>query len=139
MSAFVVSKKHIDALLTFAMRPQYNTPSYYIQESKNTDEYKQVNFQDHLNEIGQKLVDQNYASVNCRYNTSEVPPVYKFEHYHRILRAVEAIKACDCWNYQSCENRGHEDTEAWEIVDTIRERAIDELTGYDSAMWEIVQ
>jgi hypothetical protein len=131
MSAYVVSDKHIDALLTFADRPRYQAPDYYYRGDKR------VTFYDNLDAIGQALLNQNYASVNHRYQELNTPPEYRYTRFNRILSPVEAIKACDCYKYQACENEGHEKTEAWTIIEHIRERAIDELPGMDKAAWGI--
>ena len=132
MSAFLVNDLHIDALLTYAQRAKWVRPSYYCHNEK------QVTFFDNLDSIGQTLVDQNFRSVNHRYSTEAEITNYYFTPYSRLLSPVEAIKACDCYNYQACDT-GDEywKSEAHEIIDTIRERAIDELPGMDDAAWEI--
>ena len=132
MSAFVVSQTHIDALLTFAQRPQYDSPASYYKENGTT-----VTFYDNLNAIGQILLDENVRSVNFRYEEQTDSPSYLYHPYRGNLTPVQIIKACDCLNYQSCETDDWKNTEAHLILDTIRERAINELPGMDAAEWEI--
>lgn len=131
MSAFVVSPTHIDALLTFAQRPQYEAPACYYKGSVK------VTFYDNLNAIGQILLDENVRSVNFRYTEQTDSPAYLYHPYRGNLPPVQIIKACDCLNYQSCETDDWKDTEAHLILDTIRERAINELPGMDEAEWEL--
>ena len=132
MSAFLVSDTHIHALLTWAMRPQWQAPARYHHNGNK------VTFYDNLDTIGQELVNENYRSLSARYNDPYQPHEYKFKGYAARLDPVQVIKACDCFNYQACETgKDYYETEAHEIIDTIRERAIDELPGMDDAAWEI--
>lgn len=130
MSAFIVSDRHIDALLTWVI----NTPEY--QAPRKVDG---MTVYDQPDLIGQILIDANTKSVNTRYNKSTPPAEYKFHRYHRTLTPVEVIKACDCLNYQSCEFDGWEQTKAYRIVQSIREGAIDQIPGMNDAAWEITE
>jgi hypothetical protein len=133
MSAFVVDKKHIDALLTYASRPEYQSPSCYYWLNKI------VYFYDEINRIGNVLVFENYHSVNYRYNDHSEPFEYKWERYTRSLTPIQIVKACDCLDYQSCETPDWKETEANTIIQSIRERAIREIPGYETASWEITE
>ncbi len=59
--------------------------------------------------------------------------MYTARHY----LPVEIIKACDCYDYQSCETPDWKDTEAYAIMQMLRKRAIYSLPGYEEAAWEI--
>ena len=132
MSAFLVNDKHIDALLTWAVRPRWQAPSHY-QHNEN-----KVIFYDNLEVIGQELVNENHKSLTDKYHDPYHSHEYKFTPYLNPLSPVQIIKACDCYNYQACETgEDYWKSEAHEIIDTIRERAIDELPGMDDAAWEI--
>jgi hypothetical protein len=131
MSAFIVGNKHISAMLQASQRIRYagdgasyrwNGQSYYFNGNRQ--------------EIGQKLVDENYRSVNHRYGENERPHEFKMEYLPRFS-AVQIIKACDCYNYQTCETPDWKETEAYAISQALRERAIDLLPGYDEAEWAI--
>lgn len=128
MSAFIVSDRHIDALLTWVI----NTPKYQAPQILNG-----MTVKDQPDLIGQMLVELNYRSVNTRYNENDQPREYKFRPFPRTISPVEVIKACDCLNYQCCEFEGWKDTKAARIIDEIRESAIDSLPGMDAAAWEI--
>jgi len=139
MSAFLVNDKHINALLTYAKRPQYQAPSYYYHNGNRRT------FYDNLDLIGQILINENYKSLQARYgepqgdNSEFEPHEYKFEGYpYSMLSPVRVIKACDCYNYQACETgEAYYKSEAHSIIEAIRERAIHSLPGYDEADWEI--
>ena len=136
MSAYVVDDKVIHALLTWAQRPQWSAPACYYHPGYRLED--KHTFYDNLDMIGQILVNQNYRSVNHRYNDMEIPPEYHWERYPLSkLSAVQVIKACDCYAYQACEVDDWETTEAHKIIDTIRERAIDELPGMEEAEWGV--
>jgi len=56
----------------------------------------------------------------------------------RRLTAVEALKAIDGYEYQSCEHPGWKTSEAAAYCDTLRGRLISCLPGYDEAeTWEL--
>lgn len=127
MSAYVVSKDHIDALITFWKYGEYN--------HKPSDEADMT---------GQLLWEQNVKSVNFRYRESnhipaEETPAYQHEDKHthdgRRLTPVDIIKLVQCWQYQSCED--HEQSTAWGVSCRILDMAIDKLDGYDNAPWGI--
>lgn len=132
MSAFVVGNKHISAMLQAAERNRYagDGPAY---RWNGTYHY----FRGHLQEIGQKLVDENYRSVNYRYDEDKKPHIFKKQSYMPNISAVQIIKACACYNYQTCETPDWRETEAYAIVQALRERAIDMLPDYDEAEWVI--
>lgn len=60
---------------------------------------------------------------------------YKFKP--KVLTAVEVLKACDCYDYQSCETDDYHETTAAKLVDRIRKSAIGKLPGYEDAPWGI--
>ena len=96
-------------------------------------------FNGNSQDIGQKLVDENFRSVNYRYTEQVEPEQFKLMVLLRTkYTPVAIIKACDCYNYQSCETRDWQETEAYAIMTALRERAIDMLPGYDEADWNIV-
>jgi len=132
MSAFIVGNKHINVMLQAATRNRYpgHGLSYYWNREPH---YFNGNTQD----IGQKLVDENYRSVNHRYGEQETPDQFKTMVLDKCYTPVEIIKACDCYRYQSCETPDWQDTEAHAIMVALRERAIRLLPGYDDADWGI--
>lgn len=129
MSAYVVSNKTIQGMLQAVHLERHTGDRYYWN-----GEMKMM--AGHLDKIGQKLIDENYRSVNYRYQTESKPHKYIHGKENIIrLSAVEIIKLCNGYRYQACETDDWEDTEAYEIWDTLREAAIDALPGYSDAAW----
>lgn len=141
MSAFVLSKKHIDAMLTFAVN--YNRgEGMHLYGLEDKPVHLRLDQQNELNRVGQELVNQNVRSVNYRYRASEhidqsEPDIYTFAMYRKPLSPVEILKACQCYDYQACETDDYQETKAAKLVETIRHYAINSLPGYDKAQWGI--
>lgn len=117
MSAFILNKKHVDVLVDYANRHGLCPKS--------------------LDEIGQIIVDENFRSFNYRYQEKYPPHTYKWEHPIREYTPIEIIKAAQCADYQLCENRDYDDSEAAGIIYRIKIHAISCLHGYEEAAWEI--
>jgi len=132
MSAWVVSRNHIWALV----------------ETLRWDCWGGVNQED-LDKFGQLLWDENIRSVVYRYpdcNLDALPgPIdcdYKYGKHgfgfdKRKYTPVEILKACDCYEYQSCEHPGWRESEAHQIIERIRDSATSKLDGYEDAPWVI--
>ncbi len=125
MSAFIVTEKHIAALV-----------GYYARMRNFHDSCER------LDEIGQLLWNENVQSVNFRYNeTSEAPPFTYISAYShsKLLPAISASKQAQCVAYQSCEHDGWEKSEAKEICDAIESHALHEFLRtcpeYNEAPW----
>ena len=144
MSAFVVDKSHINAMIQagLAAGGRYNSGFYWYYQ----DERKQL---DHENadEIGQMLLDENIKSVSYRYEDSpitELPGridanyILPFIHspFGRIPKPIEALKITSCYEYQTCEHPEWETSEAKAFCQALKENTIDMLPGYEEAPWE---
>lgn len=149
MSAWIVSKKHIDTLITVAqdgpsdrvgrhpgdgwIRPYYNGPQPYAD----------------ADEIGKALWLENQRSVAYRYPNDKdgqwpgpagltLAEIEGYQHQRgQSVTIVEAIKACDCYEYQSCEHPAWEQSAAKRFINQIRRACICALPGYDDAPWGI--
>ena len=96
---------------------------------------------------GQMLWDENVKSVRHRYPDcdDELPgPIgcdYQYGEHNAYqnghIDPVAVLKACDGYEYQSCEHEGWEESEAKAFVDALRHRAWHALPGYADADWEI--
>lgn len=126
MSAFLVSERHINTLVTWAARYKVST----VNRAKLAD----------------MLVAANLDSLGDRYTEcqaeAELAASYRF-HPTRLPRATQIVKACDCYDYQACEVMDYDATLAARFVDNIRNRAIamgGKQSGpdYDRCAWEIV-
>ena len=86
--------------------------------------------------VGQMLLDQNQRSVNYRYSESNQAPKFKFERkgdmFGGVLIDVKAVYSdsdiygcIQCWEYQSCENPGHDTSTAWMYVERLEREIIE--------------
>jgi hypothetical protein len=139
MSAYIVGKPHIDAMVRLAVRHQVRW-------------YDGKQFHDarvEMDSLGQKLVDQNVKSVEYRYQDSELTKLpgptnsswlipYNYNPFGgRIPTPLEGLKIVSCYEYQSCEDPGWEASEARSFCQALTHHLIDALPGYDAAAgWE---
>jgi len=165
MSAFVVSKAHIDLLVAAAIRgprPERGImPDTTWQTlrwwSKPAREIRSMDLQElqgfrreaqpeRASEIGWMLLLENVRSVQYRYSDAgdDLPgPVsaywrepYAWQDPGYRLSVVEALKALDCYAYQSCEHAEWEDSEAAQFAEALRRALVHALKGYEDAPWE---
>lgn len=127
MSAFIVSDKLLNVILTMAV---IKKASYYWEGNIGRVDISRAN----ASEIGQKLLDENFRSVNYRYREND--KAARFEY--RAVRsdeysAVDVLKAIDCLDYQSCETDNWSKSEAWAILDGIKNAMIRSLPGYEES------
>lgn len=151
MSAFVVSKSHIDALIQVALGTPgrwvtWRGTSGYVFNANRT--HCQL---DHtcLESVGSMLFAENYRSVEYRYpnETREtlgsdcLPEEYgglPGPAYRRpTLSPVAALKALSCYEYQSCECPDWEETEAYRFCQALRAYLIPLLPGWEEAEWSV--
>lgn len=164
MSAYMVDKSHIDAMVDLALsgpsgvavRPgSWSSPlSYYmapITGHESRAELAELRMEIRLEDagrLGQMLATENLRSIHARYpdtidNDENVPgpcepywQSYAFKSHSRRPSAVEALKLLDCYEYQSCESAEWHTSEAKQFCDTLRDHLISRLPGYDEAPWE---
>ncbi len=128
MSAFIVSNTHIATLMNFAHR--HHVTVYYNDrrwDARNSDDFAT---------LAQILVNQNYLSVNTRYDEGKEPADYRHIDTPEVP-IVQIFKACDCYDYQACETDDYQETLARRFIDAIRREAWTGLPGYDDAAWDI--
>ena len=123
MSAYTLSNEHISAMLRAVNFSDY--AGDYCQYYFNGEWHYMI---DNLQEIGQKLVDENYRSVNFRY--SDDTPSRKFVYtFTDEYTPAQIIQLCNCYDYQSCETPDWKEAEAYAIYNALRERAISRLVN----------
>lgn len=144
-----------------SVRPDHswNRPSWYATDLSRLDpetvttamwrmERRQIDYTT-ADEVGAMLVATNLDSIHARYpDTIEAPeetpgPIERYwEHEYRwadpryVPTAVEALKAISCYEYQSCEHEGWEDSEAKRYCEALRDAVIHHLPGMDDAPWD---
>lgn len=142
MSAFLCDAYHIGRMAAYIAqdRDSQGFNGFHLKEG-DTDEHGPL--------IAQHLAAANLASVRQRYPDSgnELPGPIEVEddtHYLLLCRqasrrlihympAVDMLKACDCWEYQSCEAEGWETSKGAFWCNAIRKTAIGKLPGYPEA------
>ena len=152
MSAFIVDRQHIWYLVQAAtsnslgmqhshsLRWYHNGVSYHLP----CMDYEQ------MAQVGQMLWDENVTSVKYRYpdcGWDELPgPIdceYQYGEHDGCsagrppVDPVAVLKACDCYEYQSCEHPGWEESESHSYIQALRRHAWHSLPGYDDASWEV--
>ncbi len=136
MSAYILTNETITAMLQAV---KYDRQGIYVYWKGKSYPITDSN----LREVGQKLLDENFRSVEYLYDDR-----MKFERNERTyvlrpirqLEAVEIVKACNGYRYQACECKDWLETEAFEIYDSLREEAIRALPGYEEAnTWEVYE
>ena len=105
MSAYIVSNETISAIAK-----AFDT---YGADYKAEDYERPIQIIIDLNElrrgIGQSLLNQNYASVNYRYNENIEVPVFEYEDVD-IDEGI--VYGCiQCYEYQACETDDYYDSQ----------------------------
>lgn len=137
MSALEVSTPHITFLITAALADPVHA-LYWGNPSRRIT-------LDNASEVGAALVRENQASMTARYGDRFVVPAteyaYPFAAYspgrRGTLDPVEVLKACQFYDYQSCEHDGWEASAAQQFTRDVRDRYITLLPGYDGLPWGI--
>ena len=124
MSAFVVSKRDIDAIVTIALELGVSTRP--------------------ANLLGRLLWEENVKSVAYRY---AMPKRHAEEHARYVadveayrfepltLAAGAAGKIVDCYAYQACEHNAWEASEARRVIGHLEVRLPHEGVDYAQAPW----
>lgn len=167
MSAWIVSKEHVDLLVTYACRgyrSQYagdGRAAQWIVENPADTPWTEWTHRDARHEVdvdgetvsgpdylGRLLWTENVRSIHYRYPDTQDGGTYPgpldfsageaMGYRHRehgyVLTPLEAIHACDCLDYQSCEHPEWRTSEAYRALQAIRELAIASIEG-DRGPW----
>jgi hypothetical protein len=126
MSAFVVSREHIEYLVSAGVKhgAGYTWNGKYVLVS------------DWTTRIGQLLWDENVKSVNARYRLQDKAGRY----VHRTtaeIDAAQALKLANSLAYQSCEHSGWGMSEAFAVLNGLKNAAIEHVAGYKGAKWTL--
>lgn len=145
MSAFVVSRTHLDALLSAAdlwdVQLPITVPGEIIRNLT-------------ADETGNLLMAVNVAAVNHRYRENDTPDPYTFDRLGIAIQPGAILKAIDCYRYQACEHpqwRSDRDTmglpageqsdpdvkRVQDWLEDLERAAIQRSPGYQDAPWEI--
>lgn len=123
MSAYVVDNKTISAI---AKAFDVYEADYRAENYINTN--KSIVFIDVgalRHDIGQSLLDQNYKSVNYRYNEEEPTPYFEFEDVD-IDEGI--VYGCiRCYNYQACETDDYFESEIYKSLERLKTKMLERL------------
>lgn len=160
MSAFVVSKTHIDAIITGALTLCPSSSRLTWMERDLTPEEEQASHQegspwgpeaveiwtslrreldhDTAERVGQMLWAENVRSVNHRYAEEEWEEIYTFTRLpiSGHIDPMVILDAIGCYEYQSCEHPEWERSEAYRFCQALKAHAIDALPRRQK-VWEI--
>jgi hypothetical protein len=138
MSAFIVSKGHIDYMVTTAELDDSLIDNLAEQGVVGPDE------------IGAMFLRENIASVSYRYPGEDLeslpgpiqitrPEEYRFKRSpsRGPVDLIVALKAIHCYVYQSCEHPGWDASLAKRACDKLEASLIRRLPGYEEAPWGI--
>jgi len=148
MSAWIVSKEHIDYLVTQWLR---GDASMYVGGG-----WEKFGPED-ADDVGRDLWTANLESVAFRYpgdrsgdrpgagHSDEEIENYRHTTIYRLKGVSPGpftlLKAVNCYRYQSCEHPGWKGSRADQLSNAIREKAIhligDESEEYQRAPWGI--
>jgi hypothetical protein len=141
MSAFIVGTDHIDCLVSAALDAGMHQSGFGIYWDGERVEWHNAD------SVGAALLRENIASVSHRYadhGTDNLPgpipnPIPEDYIYQPCLKvdAAQVLKAIDCYEYQSCEHPGWNDSEARRFCGVLRRRYSAMMPGYDDALWEV--
>lgn len=132
MSAWLVSKLHIDALVY--ARSLIRHPSRGLR-SETID-----------SDLGRMLWRENMLSLAGLYEKRHGDQVdeaaladYTYSRHGAFLGTpvIALIKAIDCYEYQSCEHQGWEKSDAFHYCKSLRSALIHLLPGWEEAPWGI--
>lgn len=143
MSAWIVTKAHIDAMVRLAVEGPVDGEGrwdFWGYEKSTWDISVPGNlYTDPLDNLGQALWAENHESVNHRYSEQDECPKYEYPGAGRSrpLTLAEAFKAIGCYEYQSCEHPAWEASKARAFCRRLQDSLIGHVPGYDAAPWGI--
>lgn len=141
MSAFVVNKSHINALIHAGMAVQYPPMSWYHEGQRY------ILNDETADQVGQMLLDECVHSVSYRYEGEGIASLpgpcnaewlIPFEYHFTDKRPtpLQTLKLISCYEYQSCEHPEWKASQAKAFCAALRDSTISRLPGYGDASWE---
>lgn len=121
MSAYIVSNKTISAIAkAFAA---YGT--VYRASNYNPKPSIIKTLRSEITDIGQSLLDQNYASVNARYGEETPAPKFFFEDVE--INEGVVVGCIKCYIYQACESPDFETSDLYYSLKRLKDRILERL------------
>ena len=121
MSAWLCSDKHI-----------FELAKYYVENCQFYS-YEKMSFR----EAAKELYNENCNSLLARYG-DEYPPIKVPANYVPTIDNIFVMaKQVNCYEYQSCEHDGWEDSKAHAMCRAIKESLLTKNDEYENAPWGI--
>jgi len=135
MSAFMVSKGHIDRLVALAIYGPSDGGVWWGKDDNVADT------------LGAMLTAENLRSIHARYpdtiNDPDAVPgsgdwetPYVFPVTTERISAIEGLNALACYEYQACETDDWLTTEAHEFCEGLRDRLCSVLSSRATRGWD---
>lgn len=148
MSAYICDKNHIGYLVAAACSSQLQFGGVARARWFHNGQWHECQDGDgqRMAEVANMLLLENIRSVSARYpsESSDTLPgaierdLFQPGEVRRVLGPldpVQVIKSCHCFEYQSCEHEGWEDSEAHAFIKQLIRSACHRLPGYEAAEW----
>ena len=126
MSAWIVSKKHVDVVVSEVFRQGgYTHNGTWVPVTTLEDTIK----------LGRMLWSENHKSTNYRYGEKRRTPVYMFNLVYSTPGVVACLTAS--YEYQTCEHPTYGRSKAQSVVNSIARGLLSSVEGYETAPWRI--
>ncbi len=146
MSAYMVDRHHIRYLIE-AAKSKRICP-YGFSWRHNGQAHAMPHGTEGEVKLANMLWSENMRSINYRYPNDTIATmpgpigesyVFDVTDYPLLVwntfDPLQVVKACDCYEYQSCEHPEWETSEAKAFVDHLRHCAPMAMAAYDKAEW----
>ena len=128
MSAYIVNNETIHAIVKGFM--QYNAE--FKAEGYEKPIQVIIDLQELGNGIGQKLLEQNYKSVNYRYSEDTETPTYKYKDVE--INEGVLLGCIQCYEYQACETNDYFESDIHESLNGLKMAMLERMIqqkGYE--------
>ena len=137
MSAFIVNENHVNVIVSYFVDPR---PMYRLY-AKIDGTYQYLT-PENAAQVAQTLYAENVRSVDVRYS-EENDSRYTFKYLPMAklhFSIADIAGALDCLEYQSCETDDYYQTEAYQILTSMRKYLLKRLQERaESDTWEIIE
>jgi hypothetical protein len=148
MSAQIVSKPHIDLLVSAGLLLPKNAPLRWNTDPSSHPMRERDLQYGNADDIGGMLWAENIASVGHRYPDESITCVpgaahfeggqalpYRYQAIPGTINPLTVLSSIACYEYHSNEHPGWQLSEARRFCFALREVSIRALPGYDSQPW----
>lgn len=143
MSAYIVSKKIIDAIVTISEIGPKDRSAGWVRQTRWAT-YDGIKSSGELvtpDELGAALWVANVQSVNYRYSernatAMKAAKAYTYKPVNNVPTLMEAFDVLSTYDYQSCEKPNYRRSAVSLFIERLRTVLIGRLPGYNEAYWQ---